>query len=232
MRASVVAGKRNKTRKSTSEAGHKPRQTGETVPKSVSGFFENETNVSSSDEDDEIQVSGSQMNGSPRHVVAPSARFESAIFIGRDDITPEAEKTHILTALPGMIYEVRDRFSGSDFWYVKVLGESEEGQKREGWIKARHLKPYQGTDTAYLRPFWLPVALLPNSRNSVCTFQLHSQHANLQSYTSCRRRLLGNTACVLHLTMLHGICSIQYIILTQFLRCVTIIIQLTCIGME
>ena len=74
-------------------------------------------------------------------------------------------KTHILTAHPGevalagdgvvcgvewslsvcvQVFEVRDRSSGSDFWYVRRLHGIVDGQKEEGWVKASHLEPYHG----------------------------------------------------------------------------------------
>ena len=41
------------------------------------------------------------------------------------------------------MFEVRDRSSGSDFWYVRRLHGLGDG-KREGWVKAKHLVPYHG----------------------------------------------------------------------------------------
>lgn len=94
--------------------------------------------VSSSDEEEDPR-----QTTPPRHVMVPSSECTTRIFIGRDDISDEVEKTHILMAQPGEVYEVRDRASGSDFWYVKVLNQLNDSGKTEGWIKAKHLTPFQ-----------------------------------------------------------------------------------------
>ena len=47
------------------------------------------------------------------------------------------------------VYEVRDRASGSDFWYVKVLNSLSPAGKKEGWIKAKFLAPFQGQSLVF-----------------------------------------------------------------------------------